>query len=217
MPHLLEIPHQLPLLVLSDTILFPQAMLPFYVIEDKKIQLLEDVLKSNRLIALSCQAASVQEQSFSSRQSSSMLKSCSPMGTLALIRLCYRQPDGRALVIFQGLERIRILKVMRNRHYLKAEIQPSIQKTFNLYKHVLLQLKEELIPLIKVYNQQSPKVSEDMFERLLEIEDPGVFLDILSSYLCDDLNMQQKLLHTVNKLDQYSIFTDYIRTQLSNK
>ena len=48
----LELPSELPVLPLKDTVVFPDSVLPLAIGQERSVRLVEDVVSGNRLIAL---------------------------------------------------------------------------------------------------------------------------------------------------------------------
>ena len=48
----IKIPSEVPVMTLSSTVLFPQAMMPLYIFEPRYREMLDEVLKNNKTILL---------------------------------------------------------------------------------------------------------------------------------------------------------------------
>ena len=48
----IKIPSEVPVMTLSSTVLFPQAMMPLYIFEPRYREMLDEVLKNNRIFAV---------------------------------------------------------------------------------------------------------------------------------------------------------------------
>ena len=58
----LELPSELPVLPLKDTVVFPDSVLPLAIGQERSVRLVEDVVSGNRLIALVASKDSEVEQ-----------------------------------------------------------------------------------------------------------------------------------------------------------
>ena len=48
----IEIPSEVPVMTMSQTVLFPQAMMPLFIFEPRYREMLQDVLEENRIFAV---------------------------------------------------------------------------------------------------------------------------------------------------------------------
>ena len=108
------VPEQVPILPLRDTVLFPQSALPLGAGRESSVQLLEDVVRGNRLIGVFTQRDPATEDP----QEADLHR----VGTLATVHKVLKQPDGTVRLVVQGLHRIRITEMMQVRPYLTARI-----------------------------------------------------------------------------------------------
>ncbi len=101
-PGRLEIPDALPVLPLrGGTVVFPLAVAPLTVGQERSVRLVDDVMRGNRMLALVAQRGDEPEQAGPDDLYS--------IGTAAIIHQLLRAPDGTVRLIVQGLERIRLL------------------------------------------------------------------------------------------------------------
>lgn len=109
-----EIPQTLPILPLRDTVIFPNTVVPLLVGQKRSIQMLDDAMKTDRLIAAVCQR--------SKEQPATVPEDLYSVGTAVLIQQFLRVPDGSVRLIVQGIEKIRILEVLQTEPYFKGKV-----------------------------------------------------------------------------------------------
>ncbi len=113
----MEIPSELPVLAIKNTVLFPGVIFPITVGRDKSIKLVKEANKKDKIIALVSQRnADVEDPSGDD---------LFEVGVLAKIIKLMRMPDGTTTVIIQGKRRIRIGEYTEVEPYLKAKIHPE--------------------------------------------------------------------------------------------
>jgi len=113
----MEIPSELPVLAIKNTVLFPGVIFPITVGRDKSIKLVKEANKKDKIIALVSQRnADVEDPSGDD---------LFEVGVLAKIIKLMRMPDGTTTVIIQGKRRIRIGEYTEVEPYLKARIHPE--------------------------------------------------------------------------------------------
>ncbi|MBI3185517.1 MAG: endopeptidase La [Myxococcales bacterium] len=145
-----EIPPLLPVLPLRDTVIFPLTVTSIAVGQPRSLQLVEDVQRTNRLLALLAQKEAEKIPA-------------GPMdlhrvGTAAVVQHSLRGPDGVLRVIVQGLERIRLGEVVRQEPYLVARVEryPE-ERAFGLEAEALQRAVRELFA--QVLERTSPELA----------------------------------------------------------
>src|SRR5207253_5994204 len=93
----IEIPSDLALLPLRNTVLFPGVVLPITVGRDKSIKAVNDSYKGDKLIGVIAQKdSSIEDPS---------VKDLENIGTVAKIVKLIKMPDGGTTIIIQGKSR----------------------------------------------------------------------------------------------------------------
>ncbi len=93
-----EVPEELPILPLRNTVLFPGVMIPITVGRDKSTKLINDVKNGNKLIGVVAQKdGNIEEPEF---------KDLFTVGVMAYVVKVLKMPDDSTTVIIQGRNRI---------------------------------------------------------------------------------------------------------------
>jgi ATP-dependent Lon protease len=108
-------PSALPVLPVRDAVVFPLTIAPVFVERDRSRQLVEDVAKGDRLVAV------VAQRETEGRPSSP--EDLYAFGTAAVLHDVVEGPDGVVRAAVQGLERVRIVGWARTEPYLVARVQ----------------------------------------------------------------------------------------------
>src|SRR5438045_6919820 len=112
--HPVQVPPDLPVLPLRDTVLFPNSFMPLAVAREASVRLVEEANASGRLIGVFTQReASLDEP---------MQEDLYPVGTVTHIHKMFKLPDGSLRLIVQGLARVTLDRVVQTRPYLRAEV-----------------------------------------------------------------------------------------------
>ena len=110
----LNIPDVLPVLPLKDTVIYPFAVQPLGVGQERSIRLIDDVMRGNRLVVLVAQKSAEIEQA----GPDDIFK----IGTVSRVARMIRMPDGTIQIIVQGLERVDIGEFTQEKPYLAAHV-----------------------------------------------------------------------------------------------
>jgi ATP-dependent Lon protease len=107
-----EIPAELPVLPLKETVVLPDSMSPLAIGQERSIRLVDDVLGGERLLAL----VTVRDAEIESPGWDDLYE----IGTAAVVHKMIRVPDGTLRILVQGLRRIRIEEPLADEPYLLA-------------------------------------------------------------------------------------------------
>jgi len=178
------IPEILPILPLKDTVVYPFALVPLAVGQERSIRLIDDVMREHRLVGLVAQHSSEIEQAGPSQ----VFK----VGTVGRIARMLRVPDGTIQIIVQGLERITILEFVAERPYLKARVRLSPEQIeagveIEALRRNAVQLFQRLVSLVQY-------LPNELAMAALNLEDPRQIVYLIASNLQMDLQLRQQLL-----------------------
>jgi ATP-dependent Lon protease len=107
-----EIPDELPVLPLKETVVFPDSMSPLAIGQERSIRLVDDVVGDDRLLAL----VTVRDSEVEVPDWRHLYE----IGTAAVIHKMLRVPDGTLRILVQGLGRIRLEEPVAGDPYLVA-------------------------------------------------------------------------------------------------
>src|SRR5436305_4552245 len=108
----IEVPAELPLLPLRNTVLFPGVVLPITVGRDKSIKAVNDAYKADKLIGVVAQKDSNIEDP--------TVTDLEDIGTVARIVKLIKMPDGGTTIIIQGKKRFKLSTITSEDPYFKA-------------------------------------------------------------------------------------------------
>ena len=160
----IDIPAEIALLPLRNTVLFPGVVLPITVGRDKSIKAVNDAYKTNKLIGVVAQKDSSVEDP--------VAKDLEDIGTVAKIVKQIKMPDGGTTIIIQGKSRFSIKTILSEEPYFKARIEVVAEEEapkdpdFQAYVSNIKDLATEIIQL-------SPNIPSEASVILRNIENPS--------------------------------------------
>jgi ATP-dependent Lon protease len=182
-----EIPQEIPILPLRNTVLFPGVVLPITVGRDKSIKAVHDAYKTDKLIGVLAQRdSSVEDPS---------MKELVDVGTIARIIKVIKMPDGGTTVILQGKRRFKVGSITTDEPYFKAQVlllqeeEAPKDQDFEAYVSNIKDLAAQIIQL-------SPNIPTEASIILKNIENPSFLIHFISSNLNSELTEKQELLAT---------------------
>src|SRR3954463_9320033 len=110
----ISLPDQVPVMPLPGALLFPHALLPLYIFEERYREMLEHALNQHRMFSI----ALVRPQRISWKSADDFFH----IAGVGLIRACVGRGDGTSNLILQGLERVRFTEFEQERPFPIAKI-----------------------------------------------------------------------------------------------
>ena len=201
----IEIPTEIALLPLRNTVLFPGVVLPITVGRDKSIKAVTDAYKADKLIGVVAQKDSTVEDP--------EIKDLEQVGTVAKIVKQIKMPDGGTTIIIQGKNRINIDSIVTEDPYFKAKIsrleeeEAPVESDFEAYVANIKDLATEIIQL-------SPNIPTEASIILKNIENPSFLIHFISSNLNTDIKEKQKLLELNNIRQRADLLMQLLQKEL---
>ncbi len=200
-----DIPAEIPLLPLRNTVLFPGVVLPITVGRDKSIKAVNDAYKNNKLIGVIAQRDSNVEDP--------ALKDLETIGTIAKIVKQIKMPDGGTTIIIQGKNRFAIENIISEDPYFKASIkilhddEIAGDTDFDAYVSNIKDLATEIIQL-------SPNIPSEASVILRNIESPSFLIHFVSSNLNTEIKEKQHLLTLNNIRERADLLMKLLQKEL---
>ena len=194
-----EIPDELAVLPLKDTVVYPFSVMPLGIGKERSIRLIDDVMRGSRLVALVAQKdASVEEAG---------PDDCYRVGVVARIARMLRMPDGTMNIIVQGLDRIAITDYTETEPFLKARIKRLPETTeegveVEARTRTAIDLFQRLVNLVQYLPDQ-------LAMAVMNLEDPRQVVYLIAGNAQMDLELRQELLEMDSvraKLDRVTTF-----------
>ncbi|HEX9132759.1 MAG TPA: endopeptidase La, partial [Ktedonobacteraceae bacterium] len=195
----LSIPDILPVLPLKDTVIYPFAVQPLGVGQERSIRLIDEVMRGNRLVVLVAQKSAEIEQA----GPDDIFK----IGTVSRIARMIRMPDGTIQIIVQGLERVAIGAFTQEQPYLAAHVtlKPDIQANDDeteAIKRNVVGYFQRLVALVQ-------NLPEGVAAAALNLEEARQVVYVIATFVQMELELRQKLLELDSvraKLENLSSF-----------
>lgn len=184
------IPETLPVLPLSDAILFPKMVLPLIVLEETSIQLIDDAMAGNRIVGLL--ASKQQDES----QGYPRAEDLASMGTSALILKMAKTRDDKAQLLVQGLKRFKTQSFVQGKPYLQAKVR-HIEEAEEKDQEIEAMMNN-LVGLFARIVELAPGLPQEMVQMAQSIKDAGTLADMIVSTINSSIEEKQRILETTN-------------------
>ncbi len=183
-----SLPDTLPILGLSDIVIFPGAIVPLLVETGPSLKLVDDLVAGDRLFAAVLQVhPEVAEPA---------PEDLHKVGCVSRLNKMVKFPDGTVRILVEGLWRIRLDKFLPANPYLRANFELLRDETEDSVElqAMLRNAHKQFEEIAKV----STALSDQVKIAALNNEHPGHFADLIAANLGLPLDEKQKLLETVS-------------------
>jgi ATP-dependent Lon protease len=205
--HEIEIPKEVPVMTLSQTVLFPQAMMPLFIFEPRYREMLHNVLKGDRIFAV----AALDDR----ETDAELLETPHSIAGVGVIRACKKNADGTANLILQGLARVEFERIVREEPYRKARIK-QVSSENDGTEQTLAAIQPTILALIQTQMRLGAEIPEEVLQFLSNLQEPENVLDLAIYTLCPAGRLKQELLETRGILARYEKFERALRSQIES-
>jgi len=193
-----ELPDELPILPLRNTVLFPGVVIPITAGRDKSIKLINDANRKTKVIGVVAQKnEEIEEPSVSD---------INKLGTIAQILRVLKMPDGNITIILQGKQRFKIDEITSEAPYFTAKVSKVEEaippKNDKEFKAVIESIKDSALQIIN----ESPNIPSEAAFAIKNIESNTFLVNFVASNLQISVDDKQKLLE-INHLKDRALDT----------
>jgi len=183
---LADLPEELPVLAVRNTVLFPSVLIPITVGRQKSIKVVKQAYKGDKIIGVITQ----ENPQVDDPKAGDLYK----VGTVAKIVKMLVLPDGNTTIIVQGKQRFEVNEFTTTTPYLKAKVnylEENFPKRLSKEVKAVIQSIRDTANRIMTLNPEIPKEAQVALEN---IEKPSFLVHFLSSNINAELKEKQDLL-----------------------
>src|SRR5437867_7891768 len=179
-----SLPETLPILGLSDIVIFPGMVAPLLVETVQSTKLIDDVVGGERLLGVVLQRNAEAENPLPHEMHE--------VGCAARVLKMLKFPDNTVRVLVEGLWRVRVKQYTSTDPYLcaKFELLADVTEDSVELTAMMRNAQSQFQEIIKL----SPALSEQIKIAALNTEDPGHFADLIAANLNLNLEDRQTLM-----------------------
>ncbi|MCS6772420.1 MAG: endopeptidase La [Kiritimatiellae bacterium] len=199
-------PELLPVLPLSDLVVFPGMIAPVVVNTQRSIKLIEDVGASNRfLIAVLQKNRDLPDDQVSFRD-------LMAHGCVCRLLKMLRFPDDTVRVLLQGVARCKLIPDGEVGQYLRARYQ-TLDDEGPSDSIEVVALARNASTLFQEIITMSPTLPDELKIAVVNIEDPGRLSDLIAANLNLTLEDRQKLLEENRPVERLKILAPLLNRE----
>ena len=184
-----HLPSQLPVLPLKGTVVFPGAMAPLSIGEERSIRLVDDVVdSSSRLVVL------VTSRNPDVTEPGPEL--LHDVGTVAVVQKMLKVPDGTLRILAQGTERVRVGPYSSTTPYLIAQVEPMPE--LDQTSKQIVALARNIQGIFSRIIDLVPYLPDELELAVANIDDPSLLSFIVAASMRFSADEKQELLAELN-------------------
>lgn len=197
----------LPLIPLRGISIFPHMVIHFDVGRDKSIQALEKAMMDDTEILLCTQ--------INPKVDEPQIDDFYHVGTIAKVKQMLKLPGGSIRVLVEGINRGRVEKIVDEEPCFIAEVEELTYDAEAIEKDQELEAAMRLIMEdLEEYISLNSRVSPEVLMTISDIEDPGRFADVISSYIFLKQEDNQKILETFDFYERLEVLHGIFQKEL---
>jgi ATP-dependent Lon protease len=185
-----QIPEELPILPVRDTVLFPGIVLPLTIGRESSLALVNSLEGEEKLMGVIAQ--------LDPRVEDPGPTDLHGVGTLAKVHKLVRMPNGNMVAFLEGLERFRLKELLGMRPFLRASVEPVV----DVYAGPDAEreaLKLNVLDLFRDVVARSPQLSDDLANSAAAISDASRLSDFIAGNMPSlATETRQELLETAD-------------------
>ncbi|GAB4180961.1 MAG: endopeptidase La [Calditrichia bacterium] len=204
-----EIPVEMPILPVRNTIFFPNQFIPISVGRSRSLKVLEHTLQENKLLGIVAQ----RDGTIDEPGEADLYR----IGTVAKVLKVIDLPDGSKSAFIQGIKRFRMVELTSEEPFFLAKIEvledeiPENVDEVELYAYV-----NNLRQLYQKAAEYASEISSEHLGIIENLKEPGIVADMVVAYTNIPNEDKQQLLEQVNVLDRlkksHFLLNKYVQT-----
>ena len=200
----IELPPNLPVMVLPGAMLFPQALLPLYIFEPRYRAMLAYCLQGDRMFCVAMMKPGIGEAT--KPEHFFQIAGC------GLVRACVGKDDGSSNLILQGLARVRFTGFVQEKPFRIAVVE-SVQSedTDSIEAEALGAKVLELCNQFKERGEQMPGQLDQFLSHLTNLE---MLADLVAHTFVSDPFWRQQLLEEVSVSARLRLLIRFLGAEL---
>jgi ATP-dependent Lon protease len=201
-----DIPSQLPLLPVRDTVVFPHMILPLFVGRPQSLAAVHEALGRDRLIFIATQKEIGEEQPVAG--------DIYQVGSVAMIMRMIKLNDGRVKILVQGMKKARIREYLGEAPFFSVSVEPIFEPRMDEspleVKALIRAVRDQLLQL----QAMSSLLSPELMVVMENIDDPGGLADLVAASLHLRIETAQQLLEVSDPVQRLQEINDLLNKEL---
>jgi len=200
-----EVPENLPILPLKNTVLFPGVVVPITVGRDRSLALVKEAYENDKIIGVVTQKDEEEENPGED--------DIYRVGTVAQILKLIKMPDGSKSIVIQGKTKFKIRQLTQTDPYFRADVEsyPQQMDVSDIELDASMRsIKETATKIVNL----SPNLPSEASIAINNINSPTFLLNFISSNLTVSIEDKQKVLEIQKFSDRLEQVMEFLNKEL---
>jgi ATP-dependent Lon protease len=202
------LPPEIPILPISEAVIFPAMMVPLVLSDANLVKLADDCLSGDKILG----AFSQREISDDDQEDMDDRDLIYRVGTAVKIQKMLRFPDGSMRLLGQGIARCRINEFVAADPYMLASVE-LIKEDMQDDSRTLAYMRGVANNFLKIIDA-SETFSEELKVVVMNIDDPGRLADLIATNLDVDVAEKQKMLEEKSPRKRLQMLSKVVMREL---
>jgi len=203
------VPEELPILPISEAVIFPYMMVPLVLSDPNLIQLADDSLAGDKILGAFAQKE-YDDDDEEDRDEQEMIYH---VGTAVKIQKMLRFPDGSMRLLGQGIARCRIREFLASdRQYMQAAVE-TIGEQKQDDSRTVAYMRGVANNFLKVVDGNE-NLAEELKVVVMNIDDPGRLADLIATNMDVDVASKQAILAETTPRKRLQILSKLVMHEL---
>jgi len=202
-----EIPDELSLLPLRDSVIYPMLIAPLSVARENSVQLIdENVGVNQRIIGVVAQRQPhIDAPEFDEVYG---------VGCAVIIRTLVKMPDAVRLIV-QGVTRFRIVEQLQTEPYLRARIEVIDEPELDPGESEEVEaLRRSISALFDQAVRLSPILPDELRSLTQAVQEPNVMTDLVAAHMSFGVEEKQRVLETVALIPRMKVLLELLSREV---
>jgi ATP-dependent Lon protease len=201
-----DLPSELSILPIKNTVLFPGVVMPITVTRQKSIRLIKKAYQGNRIVGVLSQKNKNAEEPG--------VEDLYRFGTVARIIKMLVLPDGNTTIIIQGKNRYAVQQFIDDDPFLTAKIELQTEEQLDLKSKEVKALVQSLKDAASKILRLNPEIPQEAHVALDNIQSTSFLIHFLASNLNVEVSDKQKILETGSITDRGTLLLQYMLKEI---
>ena len=200
-----EIPENLPILPLKNTVLFPGVVVPITVGRDRSLAMVKEAYENDKTIGVVTQ----KDEEIEDPDGEDLYR----VGTVAQILKLIKMPDGSKSIVIQGKTIFRVEEFTQKDPYFRANVEPYRQEMDISGVELDASIRSVKETASKIVNL-SPNIPSEASIAIENISSPTFLLNFISSNLNVSIEDKQEVLEIQKFSDRMEKVMEFLNKEL---
>ena len=177
-------------MTLPEAVFFPNTLLPLHIFEPRYRRMLSDVIAGDRMFGI---------VNLDPENSCELARKEPPhaWATAGVVRTCQKNADGTSEVLLQGVARVQVLGVVREKPYRVLSVAAACS-TPGATDEELKREREELFKTLQLRKTLGCRYPDELSGFLENLPDCAAVSDLCAHLFCSCSEVRQELLSTLS-------------------